>query len=318
MDKNFAQGAGNPGNKFGWLLGLSGFLCLAAGAPAFAGLDDGLMAYYPFDGNANDASGNKNHGVLHGTSNGGPQLTADASGKANSAYRFDGVDDYISVPNAATLNPVDQMTIAFWMRIDGFTNVWSPIVHKGGPATDCDMNREYSVWLNSSSYMLGASAGDSDCQNVLNSNTISAQEWHQIVYVIDRHTNHNMQVFVDGALDQTVADPYRSFNTNNNELRIAWTEEAGYSPYQGALDELRLYNRALSAAEIQDLYNLSKTVSGSTNGLDSPLSVTCKNLTTGSKVKISTTTLSWDCEAKGLEVAPGDQIQINIKGTSNH
>ncbi len=55
-----------------------------------AGLSDGLVAYYPFNGNANDESGNGNNGIVHGAT-----LTADRSGNANSAYSFNGIDNYI-------------------------------------------------------------------------------------------------------------------------------------------------------------------------------------------------------------------------------
>lgn len=66
------------------VIGLSGI--------AVADLNDGLVAYYPFNGNANDESDNGNHGIVSGAI-----LTADWFGNANSAYSFDGVDDYILV-----------------------------------------------------------------------------------------------------------------------------------------------------------------------------------------------------------------------------
>jgi hypothetical protein len=75
--------------------------------PTLAGLNDGLVAYYPFNGNANDESGNGNHGTVHGAT-----LTADRFGNANSAYKFNGTDDRIVVVSNALLNPVDQLSIA--------------------------------------------------------------------------------------------------------------------------------------------------------------------------------------------------------------
>jgi hypothetical protein len=57
-------------------------------------LNDGLVAYYPFNGNANDKSGNGNHGTVHGAT-----LTEDRFGNADSAYNFDGVYDYIEIKN---------------------------------------------------------------------------------------------------------------------------------------------------------------------------------------------------------------------------
>ncbi len=62
-------------------------------------LTDGLVAYYPFDGNADDASGNGNHGIVHGAT-----LTMDRFDNADSAYSFDGVDDYIVSSSDISLN----------------------------------------------------------------------------------------------------------------------------------------------------------------------------------------------------------------------
>ena len=55
---------------------------------------DGLVAWYPFNGNANDESGNGNHGTVNGAT-----LTADRNGKANSSYSFDGVSNFITINN---------------------------------------------------------------------------------------------------------------------------------------------------------------------------------------------------------------------------
>ena len=64
---------------------------LAAGLAASADLTDGLVVWYPFSGNANDQSGNGNHATVYGAT-----LTADRFGNPNSAYWFDGVNDYIA------------------------------------------------------------------------------------------------------------------------------------------------------------------------------------------------------------------------------
>jgi hypothetical protein len=65
-----------------------------------------LLAYYPFNGNANDESGNGNHGTIHG-----PVLTEDRFGNPNSAFSFDGVDDYIDLGNDASLSPAASISL---------------------------------------------------------------------------------------------------------------------------------------------------------------------------------------------------------------
>ena len=75
------------------------FLLIIAGN-SFADLSDGLVAYYPFNGNADDESGNGNHGTVNGAT-----LTIDRFGNENSAYSFDGIDDYIDIPYCECQQP---------------------------------------------------------------------------------------------------------------------------------------------------------------------------------------------------------------------
>jgi hypothetical protein len=71
---------------------------------------NGLVAYYPFNGNANDESGNGNHGMVYGAT-----LTVDRFGNANSAYSFDGMNDYI-VTNYSGILGKNPGTISLWLK----------------------------------------------------------------------------------------------------------------------------------------------------------------------------------------------------------
>ena len=172
----------------------------------------------------------------------------------NNSVSFDGVDDYIRVPSHPTLNPVDQLSISFWVKVDGFTNVWSPIVHKGGPITGGYANREYTVWLRNNSFLYLASAGDSSAQNYNYSYCAQLGYWKHFVGIIDRQ-NHQIKIYVDGILRDESYDPYSTFNNNNEDLIFGWTEETSstFSPFKGQMDELRIYNRVLSQDEIRAL-----------------------------------------------------------------
>src|SRR5258705_7116753 len=75
----------------------------------------GLMAYYPFTGNANDVSGNNNNPVFNNAT-----LTADRFGNPNSAYSFNGTSNYMRIPNSATLNYNTQMSVTAWVKVAGF------------------------------------------------------------------------------------------------------------------------------------------------------------------------------------------------------
>ena len=74
-------------------------------------LQTGLVAWYPFDGNASDMSGNGNHGTVNGAT-----LSTDRHGQTNKAYQFDGVDDFIIITANSSLNIVAAGSLSFWMN----------------------------------------------------------------------------------------------------------------------------------------------------------------------------------------------------------
>ena len=89
------------------------FMMILAGIPSvsIADLNNGLVAYYSFDGNSNDESGNGIHGTVIGAT-----LTEDRLGNIGRAYEFDGSDDYIEVGNSESLNFTSSFTVSLWIR----------------------------------------------------------------------------------------------------------------------------------------------------------------------------------------------------------
>jgi hypothetical protein len=135
------------------------------------------------------------------------------------------------------------------------------------------------------------------------------------VGVIDR-VKHLQSIYINGVLSTKMADSYNTFNLNTYDLRIGYPEEVGtwHSPFKGALDEIRLYNRALTVSEISALYNQTVPINGTIKSLDSH-TVTCLNNTTAQSITIpANTATAYNCEAKGLIVKPQDDVTITING----
>jgi hypothetical protein len=90
---------------------------------------NGQVAYYPFNGNANDLSGNNNNGTVYGATS-----TADRHGISNRAYLFDGVNDYIEINHSSSLNLSQQISISFWAKFETSANYYYPyhIIEKYG------------------------------------------------------------------------------------------------------------------------------------------------------------------------------------------
>lgn len=230
----------------------------------WAGTSNGLIANWSFDDcTATDSSGNGNNGVINGNVSCEP-------GKKGQAMIFNGVNNFIKAPNSASLNPDKQLTIAFWIRPDDLSNGyygWYPILHKGGAETTCRANREYAVFFNgATTSFYQPTAGDNTCDHAISSNegTIAKGQWVHYVGIVDL-TNHVMKIYLNGQLHAQKSISYNSFNQNTASLHIAHTEEENFGYFKGALDEIQLYNRAMSDAEITNLYQLSYTNAASTD-----------------------------------------------------
>ena len=79
---------------------------------AYSNLDTGLVAYYPFNGDADDESGNGNNGTIYGAT-----LATDRFGNPNSAMLFNGVDDFIEIPYSEELEIGENLTITGWVKV---------------------------------------------------------------------------------------------------------------------------------------------------------------------------------------------------------
>jgi hypothetical protein len=234
--------------------------------------------------------------------------------------QFDGAS-YISVPNAASLNPTTaQLTMSFWIRVDDFTNVWSGIINKDGlvGAYDgCGADRQYTVWLNQALYFGQDSSGDNGCAHYLLTKPVGAKgKWLHYVGIVDK-VKHLQSIYINGVLNAKIVDSYISFNINNHDLIIGSSEEElNNVPFKGALDEIRLYNRALTATEIKALYNQAIPVNGTIKSMAAH-TVTCLNATTAQSITIPASKVTaYDCEAKGLSIKPQDHITITIDGNA--
>ena len=78
---------------------------------------ENLMGQWSFDGNTEDSSENQNHGNLISG-----EFVADREGNPSSALYLDGVDDHVVIPHSDSLNPIDQLSVSMWLKIDEFTD----------------------------------------------------------------------------------------------------------------------------------------------------------------------------------------------------
>ena len=209
---------------------------------------NGLVGYWPFNGNANDESGNGNNGTV----NGGTILSTDRFGNSNNAYYFDGVNDYIS--NILSMNSTDSLTISLWYLSPIPTNISS--THFELWESD---NLSNQIHLNFSfnpiptGYMYTFIPGIGTANDLMGTRTYNA--WHHIVVVKAGITE---TVYVDNIPNfGQFTGTNSTLNFNKFELGREFTTEGNLTDtyYIGKLDDIAIYNRALTQQEITNLYN---------------------------------------------------------------
>ncbi|OHA30762.1 MAG: hypothetical protein A3B11_02110 [Candidatus Taylorbacteria bacterium RIFCSPLOWO2_01_FULL_44_26] len=222
-------------------------------AQVSASLSNGLVAHYTFDEGtgttAGDSSGNNNTGTLLPAAN-PPTWTTDSK-VGSGAMQFDGVDDFVNAGDINAIDGASALTVSAWVKLKDpeitgnkfIFGKWNNGV--GGPFA-CFWSRgnaAYGCYFYASSLVF-ASTG-----NIL---TSVGTSWHHVVGVYNGVDN---RMYFDGVQTGTPQALTGNLISNTDTVRIGTTDSNdGYFP--GSIDDIRIYNRALSATEIQELYSL--------------------------------------------------------------
>jgi len=207
----------------------------------FTVLPDGLIAYYPFDGNANAKIG-----TLNGTVS-GATLSTGRNNESNTAYSFDGVDDYIEI-GSGMLSGDGEFSILIWI------NTSSP---SGRILTQRDRsgyNGEYMVDLLSDGKIKFSTYRDSYKWRVTSSSALNDGNWHHLAFV---QQDNGGKMYLNGSLDQTDNSNGKVNLLSTIKTYLGYDNRNSGAYYTGKVDDLKIYNRALSASEIQTLFYTS-------------------------------------------------------------
>ena len=210
---------------------------------------DGLVGYWGFNGNANDESVNGNNGTVHGAT-----LTADRNGNANSAYSFNGNSNYISIPYSTSIGVQQSLSVSFWVYMDGGS--CGPRILQSQPWGQCG---GYYISTNSTSNVSRTFSGSIDNCNVAvggsSSTPLDALSWHQVTFIASGLTG-KCQFYYDGILINSVNTDnfFATIDYNNHTLIIGNIDPNSCDWFGGYLDDIAIYNRALTQEEITQLY----------------------------------------------------------------
>jgi hypothetical protein len=227
---------------------------------------NGLVAFYPFSGDAKDATANH----LDGTAMNGPTLVADRFNQDHHAYSFDGVDDYITMGNPALLQLHGSFTVSGWMNAKEITKdhvVISKVY--SNPSYGYNLTQGYEIQASP----LGANGNDRLFQTIYSSvgtsttvdqfinvytNALNANQWYFFAMVID---GKSFKFYLDGALQYSFDYPLDMLPDGSQgpfEIgAVKYSSEAFF--HDGLVDDVALYNRALTETEVTQLYQQTIT-----------------------------------------------------------
>ncbi|TSC55222.1 MAG: hypothetical protein LiPW30_688 [Parcubacteria group bacterium LiPW_30] len=206
-----------------------------------------------------DRSGQGNDGTLVGMST----TTSPTPGKIGSALKFDGSDDYISVNNTSSLQPLTgNWAVSFWIyRLGTGLSDYPQVVGSRPWTTSTD--KGWAVSYSTASSKIGAHYADGsigfDVTATQSTSVVPLRTWQHWVVVFDR-TNGKLNYYLNGQLDVQQSPTFPSGTINQIDNLYMGREIGGANARRlnANIDDVRVYNRALSATEIKQLYNLGR------------------------------------------------------------
>jgi hypothetical protein len=234
-----------------------------SGQPTFriapTSLKNGLLAYYPFDGNAHDNSENNHHGVVHSA-----VLTTDRFGNPNSAYSFNGQNAYIEVFDGLSFNFYSNFTLSVWIKPKSSQNDFANIFDKSHVSGTGFALQQSSSDDNYFHFIYYSSENVPQARLI----PVSANKWNHYVFIKQEKI---LKIYLDSILSDTFLAPTSAMISSrypNYPLLIGAMNALETKPasglnrfFNGSLDEILFYNRSLSADEVLLLYDFDSPTS---------------------------------------------------------
>ncbi len=281
-------------------------------------MNDGLVAHYPFDGDIKDYSGNKNDGFIN-------KQDVYTKGKSDFALKLDG-STYINLNDRLDVLG-GSLTISTWLRTDKLQQS-SKLINKGQTSAGTPAESGYSIrilsprYTTSQKYELAFSLWDDQAIMTKASipvETLPENKFFFITGVLNRK-NSSLELYVNGSLVSTALGKL-GFSDTNIPLAIGALHRGSFGTtsefLNGELDELRIYNRALIALEIQHLYT---TTSSELNqppfaAFTTALNSSIVNLDASASSDTDGNIVSYAWQVNGIPTANGKIASLNLSQT---
>ena len=229
-------------------------------------LENGLVGHWSFDGSLEtqitDESGSGSTGYFSTTSQATSSMIV--PGALGQAVQFDGVDDFINIGHPAPLQITGSFSIAAWVKADSFPDPDNAIVSKFGNSAGQYSYFAFVTEDNGPKQFAVAVSGDGTAIAAqYSSSTVALHRWYHVVGVYDT-TGPTIELYVDGERNtdnqSLLGTIPASIYETTNDISIGKRLSTSFpSQWDGVLDDVRIYDRALSANEVKRLYGLGAT-----------------------------------------------------------
>jgi hypothetical protein len=239
----------------------------------------GLVGWWPFNGNANDESGNGNNGTVNGAT-----LTSDRFTNSNNAYSFDGISNSIeyNILNLPINNQARSFSCWFYVFDVSNSSTQQKVILNYGPISSNQRNclMHWGTGVSFIAQANDACAGCSGSTAYYNPSTTVDSMWHNLIIA---YQNDTIKGYLDGQLSFTAP---KVFTTSLTPMKIGYGESSHWNgePFYGKLDDIGIWDRALTQQEITALYNASNCSS------NSAINPQINSLSTGSTATFNATT----------------------------
>lgn len=229
----------------------------------FGQLNNGLVAHYDFNGNANDKSGNSLNASINTAI-----PTSDRFGNSNNAYKFLGdTSTYIQVPHDTLLNLRKDKSISFWFKIDTIpTQKFPGIIYKEGPKTSFptfgfQLNHDNGYALKDR-FKVGFWFGSGNANKLLSVkpsylDTANMGKWTHILATYSYSTGWQ-KIYYNGVISDSANVGILLSDTSSKPMQIGRSTSFGNfenNRFRGSIDDIRIYNRVVNDSEADSLFN---------------------------------------------------------------
>ena len=217
-------------------------------------LTNGLVAYYPFSGNVNDASGNGYNGTMRN----GVGFSNDRFGNPNSALELDGINDFVEVLHDGKLGSKSAFSYVVYFNSQS-SEIQTLLGRRNQANSSHAQFQTFINWTQEPGVGYGHSyTNNTECSNVFaqynvyvntGSNSVNLNQWHCVVGTFDGVTQ---KIYLDGVLKTSETTSLAKMDScTNTPMTIGYYTNLDPQFFKGKIDEVRIYNRAINQQEVE-------------------------------------------------------------------